>query len=190
MQAGRDYFALDDPNINVIVGDGRYELNQLQSRYDVITLDAYKVPYIPWHLTTQEFFQEVRAHLTDQGTIAVNVGRAPNDRRLVEAITATLLTVFPTVHAIDVPGALNTILVATVQPSTADDLRANLEALGSKVDPLLQEAIQTAVIHIVPATAGDIVFTDERAPVETIIDSLVLRFLLAEGPEGLPGLGT
>ena len=130
VQAGRDYFALDDPNINVIVGDGRYELNQLQSKYDVITLDAYKVPYIPWHLTTQEFFQEVHAHLTDQGTVAVNVGRAPNDRRLVEAITATLLTVFPTVHAIDVPGALNTILVATVQPSTATDLAANLAALG------------------------------------------------------------
>ena len=66
VQAGRDYFALDDPNINVIVGDGRYELNQLQSAYDVITLDAYKVPYIPWHLTTQEFFQEVRVHLSDR----------------------------------------------------------------------------------------------------------------------------
>ena len=34
-----------------------------------------------------------------------------------------------------------------------------------------------------------VVFTDERAPVETIIDSLVLRFLLQEGPAGLPGLG-
>ncbi len=190
VQAGREYFALDDPNINVIVGDGRYELNQLQSAYDVITLDAYKVPYIPWHLTTQEFFEEVRAHLSNEGVLAINVGRAPHDRRLVEAITATLQTVFPSVHAIDVPGALNTILVATVQPTTAENLRASLEQLDPGADPLLREALGTAVTHLVPTVAGDVIFTDERAPVETIIDSLVIRFLLEEGPAGLPGLGS
>ena len=67
MQAGVDYFALNEPNINLIVGDGRYELNRLDGRYDVITIDAYKVPYIPWHLTTQQFFQEVAAHLDRAG---------------------------------------------------------------------------------------------------------------------------
>jgi spermidine synthase len=190
VQAGREYFALDDPNINVIVGDGRYELNQLQSAYGVITLDAYKVPYIPWHLTTQEFFREVRAHLSNEGVLAINVGRAPHDRRLVEAITATLQTVFPSVHAIDVPGALNTILVATVQPTTAENLRANLEQLDPGADPLLREALEMAVTHLVPTVAGEVIFTDERAPVETIIDSLVIRFLLEEGPAGLPGLGS
>jgi spermidine synthase len=190
VRAGEEYFSLDDPNINVIVGDGRYQLNQLQSTYDVITLDAYKVPYIPWHLTTREFFQEIRAHLTDEGVLAINVGRAPRDRRLVDAITATLDTVFPSVYAIDVPGALNTILIATVQTTTADNLSAGLDQLGPEADPLLREALETAVTHLVPAVAGDVIFTDERAPVETIIDSLVIRYLLEEGPAGLPGLGT
>ena len=190
VQAGRAYFALVEPNIRVIVGDGRYELNQLQTSYDVITLDAYKVPYIPWHLTTEEFFGEVRDRLNEQGVLAVNVGRAPQDRRLVEALTATLLRVFPTVHAIDVPGALNTILVATVQPTSAAALRANLERLDPAADPLLRAALETAVGNLVPATAGEVIFTDERAPVETMIDSLVLRFLLQDGPGGLPGLGT
>jgi spermidine synthase len=190
IEAGQEYFALDEANINLITGDGRYQLNQLPGVYDVITLDAYKVPYIPWHLTTREFFQEVRAHLNDDGVLAINVGRAPRDRRLVDAVTATLNTVFPTVHAIDVPGALNTILVATVQPTTPDNLRAGLEQLDPQADPLLRQALATAVTHLVPATAGEVVFTDERAPVETIIDSLVIRFLLEEGPTGLPGLGT
>lgn len=190
VQAGIDYFALDDPNINVITGDGRYQLNQLQSTYDVVTLDAYKVPYIPWHLTTREFFQEVKAHLADDGVLAINVGRAPRDRRLVEAVTATLNSVFPAVYAIDVPGALNTILFATVQPTTADNLRTGLEQLGPEADPLLREALETAANHLVPATAGDVIFSDERAPVETIIDSLVIRYLLEEGASGLPGLGT
>jgi len=40
----------------------------------------------------------------------------------------------------------------------------------------------------VPTTPSDVIFTDERAPVETIIDSLVLRYLLQEGVGGLPGV--
>ncbi|MCA9945277.1 MAG: fused MFS/spermidine synthase [Anaerolineales bacterium] len=189
VQAGIDYFALDEPNINLIVGDGRYELNQLTHRYDVITIDAYKVPYIPWHLTTQEFFEEVRDHLTETGVVAMNVGRAPRDRRLIDAMTATLLTIYPSVHAIDVPGSLNTILVATVQPTTLDRLTQNFVELDESVDPLLKAALETAVTSAVPNHPSDVIFTDERAPVETIIDSLVLGHLLREGVEGLPGLG-
>jgi spermidine synthase len=189
VQAGRDYFAMTDPNINVIVGDGRYELNQLDKQYDIITIDAYKVPYIPWHLTTQQFFEEVQTHLTEDGVVAVNVGRAPEDRTLIEAMTATMQTVFPTIHAVDVPGSLNTILVATNQPTTPENLAQNLTQLDPAVDPLLRAAIETASANLVPATASDIIFTDERAPVETIVDTLVLRYLLAEGPAGLPGLG-
>ena len=189
VQVGREYFALDEPNINVIVGDGRYELNQLEEQYDVITLDAYKVPYIPWHLTTQQFFGEVKDHLTDRGVLAMNVGRVPNDRRLVEAVTSTLLKEFPTVHTIDVPGSLNTILVATVRSTSSQTLSANLASLGAEQDPLLVRALQTAVDNVVATKASEIVFTDERAPVETMIDSIVIRYLLEEGPGALPGLG-
>jgi spermidine synthase len=188
IQTGVEYFALTEPHINLIAGDGRYELNRLHTRYDVITIDAYKVPYIPWHLATREFFQEVQAHLTETGVVAVNVGRAPQDRRLVDAMTATMLAVFPSVHAIDVPGTLNTILVATVQPTAAGNVADNLAQLGPNVDPLLREALNTAVIHTVPIAPSEVIFTDERAPVEIIIDSLVLRYLLQEGPGGLPGL--
>jgi spermidine synthase len=189
VQAGVDYFAMTEANMNVIVGDGRYELNRLDIRYDVITIDAYKVPYIPWHLTTRDFFLEVKAHLQADGVVAMNVGRAPQDRRLVDAITATLLTVYPSVHAIDVPGSLNTILVATMQPTTAQNVADNLAQLTGDVDPLLRAALETAVAHTVPIAPSDVIFTDERAPVETIIDSLVLRYLLREGVAGLPGLG-
>jgi hypothetical protein len=189
VEAGRNYFALDEPNINVIVGDGRYELNRLPGRYDVITIDAYKVPYIPWHLTTREFFQEVRAHLNENGVVAINVGRAPTDRSLVEAMTATLQTVFPTVHTIDIPGSLNSILVATVQPTQAGELEQNLAHLDPAADPLLRDVLETALSNLVPTVASEVVFTDERAPLETIVDTLVIRYLLEQGPAGLPTIG-
>jgi spermidine synthase len=188
VQAGRDYFDLNEPNINVIVGDGRYELNQLDRSYDIITLDAYKVPYIPWHLTTKEFFEEVKAHLTESGILAINVGRGPGDRRLVEAVTATLYTVFPKVHVIDVPGSFNSILVATVKPTDAQNLNEALNKMNSHTNPLLKIALETAVANQAPTVASDVVFTDQRAPVETIIDSIVLRYLLEQGPAGLQSL--
>ena len=188
VKVGRTYFNLTEPNIEVIVGDGRYQLNQLDKKYDVITVDAYKVPYIPWHLTTQQFFEEVAARLTADGVVAINVGRAPNDRRLVDAMSSTLLTVFPSVHAIDVPQALNTILVATQQPTLTENVALNLSQLGPTADPLLVQVLQTAVQNSVPLHASNTIFTDERAPVETIIDSLVIRYLLEEGAFGLPGL--
>jgi spermidine synthase len=186
---GQEYFALNEPNIEVIVGDGRHELNRLPAGYDLITLDAYKVPYIPWHLTTREFFQEVHDHLSDDGALAVNVGRAPDDRRLVEAITATLLEVFPSVHTMDVPGSLNSILVATVRPTTASNLAQNMARLDATAHPLLRDTLAAAAANLAPTVASNVTFTDERAPVETIIDSIVLRYLLREGPAGLPGVG-
>lgn len=171
------------------MGDGRYELNRLTGPYDIITIDAYKVPYIPWHLTTQQYFQEVRAHLAENGVVAINVGRAPHDRSLVEAMTNTLLTVFPTVHTIDIPNSLNSILVATAQPTDPANVALGLAQLSVDSDPLLRASLQTAVQNLVPTVSSAILFTDERAPVETLIDSLVLRYLLEEGPSGLPGLG-
>jgi spermidine synthase len=188
VQIGRDYFAMEEPNINIIIGDGRYELNRLEDKYDIITLDAYKVPYIPWHLTTQEFFLEVKEHLSETGVLAINVGNVPDDPRLVQAITATLLTVFPSVHTLDVPGSFNSIIVATNQPTLTQNIIQNANQLPENSDPLLLKALGAAVDNLAPTESSDIVFTDERAPVETIIDSMVIRYLLRRGPVSLPGI--
>jgi hypothetical protein len=75
-----------------------------------------------------------------------------------------------------------------MQPTSLDNLTQNFIGLDESVDPLLRAALQTAVTHYVPNHPSDVIFTDERAPVETIIDSLVLRYLLSEGVGGLPGI--
>jgi predicted membrane-bound spermidine synthase len=191
VEAGARWFdmnAASMPNLNVIVEDGRYGLRDLPAgSYSVAALDAYRPPYIPWHLTTVEFFEEVRALLTDDGTVVINVGRTPSDRRLVDALTATLLEVFPSVHAMDVPYSFNTILVATVQPSSQDNLAANIARLPSDAPEMLRQVLELGARSLVPARASDLVFRDDRAPVETLVDSLVLNFLLSGGAEQLQG---
>ena len=126
VQVGRDYFGMDLPNLNVIVGDGRWSLEQSQQKYDLICVDAYRPPYIPPHLTTREFFQIAAGHLNPTGSLAINVGRAPGDRRLIDGLATTIRTIFSSVYVMDIPGTFNSILYATLQPTSVADLQGNL----------------------------------------------------------------
>lgn len=185
--AGRKYFELTQPNVNVIIGDGRWVLAHSSERYSVVLVDAYRLPYIPAHLTTVEFFREVRARLAQDGALAVNVGRAPDDRRLVDAIATTLASVFASVHIMDVPHSLNSVLVATMEPTQSAMLRRNLEALPDSASPLLRMALAAGVQALRPPAQPGLLFTDDRVPIEQLTDSILLRFLLQPGRPGLEG---
>ena len=176
---GQLLFAMNEPNLNVIVADGRWGLSHSPYRYSVIGVDAYRLPYIPWHLTTQEFFLEVYNHLEADGVMVINVGRTPNDRRLIEAMVGTVGSVFSTVHVVDVPNTFNTILYGTVQPSDAENLVANHVLLQSEGAPLaLLDSMKRTIDNLQPTPRSDVVFTDDWAPVETITNAMAIQFIL------------
>ncbi|MCS6910019.1 MAG: fused MFS/spermidine synthase, partial [Anaerolineales bacterium] len=183
VEVGRRWFAMTEPNLNVIVEDGRVALARSPRRYDVIAVDAYRVPYIPWHLTTREFFEEARAKLADDGVLVINVGRTPGDDRLVRAIAGTLRAVFPSVHVAEVPDSFNSIVYATARPTRAENLRANLERLPESAHPLLRKTLARVALHLGPTPPSDTVFTDDLAPVEFISNAIVLDFFLRGGRE-------
>jgi spermidine synthase len=180
---GEQFFGMNSvqmPSLNAIAEDGRYGLRKLTRQYTMIGIDAYRPPYIPWHLTTVEYFREVANLLTPNGVVVVNVGRTNTDRRLVDALANTMLHVFPSVHALDVPRSFNTLLVATQSPTTPDNLAQNLARLPQNASPVLRAALESAVDLLTPVTPSDVVFTDDRAPVELLIDSLILNFLFSD----------
>ncbi|MCE2490772.1 MAG: fused MFS/spermidine synthase [Anaerolineae bacterium] len=180
VDVARRWFGLDAiPGLQAWAADGRVALRQLPRQYSVIALDAYRPPYIPWHLTTVEFFEEARSRLLPAGALAVNVGRTHSDRRLVDAMTSTLLQVFPNVHVMDVPNSFNSILVATSQPSQAITLAQNLADLPEIASPILREALALGVASLAPTVPGSLIFRDDHAPVERLVDSLVQDFLLS-----------
>jgi spermidine synthase len=164
---------MNEPNLDVHVADGRAFLRRSEERYTVVAIDAYRLPYIPWHLTTVEFFREVRAHLTDDGVVTINVGHT-DDYQLVETMAATLRQVFPSVHAIDVPASFNTILVATVQPTEPENLAANSAFIE---DPVLRSIFEEAWGQMRDIEPGGMVLTDDRAPVEMLTHAVVLNYL-------------
>ncbi len=185
VEVGRQYFQMTMPNLNVIVQDGRVALAQSEKKYQVISVDAYRPPYIPWHLTTLEFFEIVRDHLSEDGVMVINVGRSPQDRRLVDALASTCLSVFPSVHIMDLPDSFNTILFATVQPTEAENLSANFTALNQSgtAPALLMQSMASTLANLQPAPEPGPVFTDDLAPIEWITNSMVVNFLLSGGAE-------
>jgi spermidine synthase len=179
VDVGRRYFDMTEPNLNVIVADGRWALARSRATYSVIGVDAYRLPYIPWHLTTREFFAEAHGHLAEDGVLVINVGRTFTDRRLIDAMVGTLQSVFASVHVVDVPDTFNSILFATVQATTPANLEANLAALEAEAHPLLRSAAARALENLQPTPASEVVFTDDWAPVEQLTNSIVLRFILS-----------
>jgi len=194
IQVGQKFFDMNQPNLNPIPKDGRVGLAQSDQKYSVIGIDAYRPPYIPWHLTTREFFQEVYQHLDENGVLVINVGRAPEDRRLIEGLVATVHTVFPSVYVMDIPDTFNSIVYATRHPTTLDDLYHNYQSLVERedVNQILIEAIQKAIVNLQPnpceinsleLSQGCVVFTDDWAPIEWITNSLVLNYIFFSGME-------
>jgi len=187
VEVAREYFDLREPNVQTFVQDGRYFLARTAARYDVIAVDAYRTPYIPFHLTTREFFELARRRLDDDGVLAVNVGYAGDDRTLVEAIADTVHTVFPTVYVIDSAEDYNSLVLASVQPTDLDTVRARLEGLD---EPLLAAVAARALPGLSRWERRAAVLTDDRAPVEQIVHGIVLRYALGvaqgTGEEALP----
>jgi len=190
VDVGREYFDMSQENLNVYVQDGRWGLAHSEEKYQIISMDAYRPPYIPYHLTTREFFQIARDHLTDDGVLVLNVGRAPNDRRMIDALSTTLLTIFPDVHVIDLPYSFNSILYATMQPTSADNLKENLKLLlereeSGEISPLLIQSVEIAMLNAAPTPQESIVFTDDKAPVEWITNAMVLNFIFSDDVDNL-----
>jgi hypothetical protein len=116
--------------------------------------------------------------------VTINVGRTPEDRSLVEALTATMGTVFASVYVMDVPSTFNTILVATVQPTTAQNLSDNLAAIEN---PLLHGAVEQAIQALQPTVVSETIFTDDLAPIELMTNQIVIDYILSGGVDTLAG---
>ena len=184
LAAGREWFDMNQPNLAAYAMDGRRFLYRppagAAAAYDVIAVDAYRPPYIPFHLVTLEFFALARDRLAETGVVAVNVGRTHTDYSLVDAIAATMRSVFPSVYVVDEPDngspLGNSLVVATRSPTTLADLAANLPAFGGGLLGQVAPVMSAARAAEPPADAP--VFTDDRAPVEQVVHTLVLRHVL------------
>jgi spermidine synthase len=167
---GKRYFGLRErPQLKLYTEDARPFLRRIDARYDAIFVDAYRQPYIPFYLTTVEFFDLAREKLNPGGVLIVNVGHPEGSDELEKVLSATVGEVFPHV-ARDPLEDVNTLLVAAEEQPTADNLREVATSLPTDLRPL---ALNTAS-RLEPALPGGTVYTDDHAPVEWLIDASIV----------------
>lgn len=184
VEVGREYFDMDFDNLTVHIQDGRWGLDRVDVTYDVISVDAYRPPYIPWHMTTLEFFELVHERLNDDGVMVINIGRSPLDRTLVNDLATTIRQVFPTIFVMDIPDSFNSVLFATKQPGSWENLYENYnDLLNTDVHPLLLEAMATTITFRQPMPEWTRVYTDDLAPIEWVTNKIVYDYFLSGGLE-------
>lgn len=159
------YFDLEPARLNIVVGDGRYFVNQTRKQYDTIILDAFLGDSSPSHLMTVEAFREMRRALRPQGTLVINSfgDFGPGRDFLTASIYKTLAAVFRSVriHADGMHG--NTLFVASANPDLKILREPDLNAVhGSSVR---QVAAAFEGVREVTPTSGR-VLTDDYNPVE------------------------
>ncbi|MBI3891102.1 MAG: fused MFS/spermidine synthase [Candidatus Wallbacteria bacterium] len=193
VEMGRRYFEMNEPQLDVHVMDGRIFLARSERKWDLIMGDAYRQPYIPFHLATREYFQLVRDHLAPGGLMSINVGSPSLESPVATRIVNTVSAVFPRVSVLDVinPPAShfnNYVVIAgdreldgsLLEPSPGDlcELvvgRSNNGWLGSLM------ARRRADLHSAEThpTAG--VLEDDRAPVEVLTDWIIFEIASGSG---------
>ena len=113
--------------------------------------------------------------------MVINVGRTPNDRRLIDALYATASTVFPTLYVSDLPASYNSMLFATARPTTIQNFMDNYARLYADpaTPPFLLQIMEQTYAGLHPQTESGPIFTDDHDPVEQITNSMVLNYLLS-----------
>ncbi len=175
-RVGRRYFAMDENRrLTVHDADARPFLRSTDAMYDLIVVDAYRQPYVPFYLATREFFRLVREHLAPGGIVALNVAAVPDDKRLVRAVGTTLAAELPQV--LEWPALrFNTIVLGLTEPLAEGEVERRLRRGPADLAPLRELLAGEAR----PLVAAGRPWTDDRAPVEWLTDRMIVSYA-AEG---------
>jgi spermidine synthase len=167
---GRKWFDMRNPRLRVFHEDARPYLRRTDERYDVIMVDAYRQPYIPFYLATREFFELARDRLLPGGAVVVNAGHPEGQDDLEKVLSATMAEVFPVVLR-DPSEDTNTLILGSATGS-ADRLREAVPRLPAD----LRVLAQAAGARLGPRLRGGAVYTDDKAPVEWLIDKSIVDY--------------
>lgn len=200
LQVGRDYFGIAEDEasgkLRTFAQDGRVFLGQQpEERYDLILTDAYKQPYIPFHLATREYFELVHSRLRPGGVMAINVGAISTEAEIFRRLLSTVSDVFGEVRYVlvqnrNVPFNNHVVLAfrgeprwEQLDPGRSPELQALLD---QEAHPALQWVFRKANNEFFrfDAYSPERVFTDDRAPVEFYTEKMIYQYLAKGG--GIP----
>jgi len=153
-----------DDRLKVVIDDGRRYLMKTKEKYDVIIIDAYRGPFVPFHLLTKEFFELAASRLNKGGVVAQNIEPTT---MLFDSAATTMLAVLPSIDFYE--GGGNIVAIGYKERSLSDiEIRSRFQSKQKIYNPrynLLD--LQSKRIH--PEISNDAkVLTDNFAPVEAL----------------------
>lgn len=168
------YFELPE-NVDVTTYDGRAYLNTIHDKYDVIMVDAYQDITIPFQMSSVEFFELVKEHLTNDGVMVVNMNmRGSGNGDINQYLSDTISNVFSDVYTVDVPYSTNRELFASNNSDILNVFETNLEKENNADIKTLMHIVYSELTKYTP---GNLLMTDDKAPVELlgmrVIDELI-----------------
>ncbi len=132
VKVARDYFGFKTgPAMQVSEEDGRVFVKHRQREgvhYDLVVLDAFNEQYIPEHMLTREFLNEVKSILTPRGVLAANTFATSG---LYEHESATYDAVFGSFYALKSKNRV--ILVRLGNLPDRAELEANARSLEERL---------------------------------------------------------
>lgn len=174
----REYFDINLDNLNIHVQDGRIFSQLSDKNYDLILVDAYSNQiYIPWHLTTNEFFSELNSLLNEKGIVALNLNATSEESELYQAVTNTMAHNFEFVYSAPIPKSFNYIIFASNQPL---EFRGMLGHVAIRENQELVNLIMYLVENVktIGYNQEVILLTDDRAPVEHMTDQMYWEYII------------
>ena len=135
LKVARNYFNfIENDAVTSSVQDGRIFIKRAaikKQKYDWIILDAFNGDYIPEHLLTKEFFEEVKSVLAEGGVIAANTF---SSSKLYEHESATYHAVFSDFINVSRANRSNRIILAGVNSMpTEAQINQRIKALNPRL---------------------------------------------------------
>ncbi len=164
----RDFW-FDPTGTRILNQDARTALRTDGNRYDVIIGDAFTDIAVPAHLVTQEFFELVRAHLTENGVFLMNVIDHADRMIALMSLVHTLEQVFPHVEIWtearrpDPGERMINIIAAGFSPTEVEVLQ------GMSPAPITFARIPAQAQAQLKAARNPIILTDDYAPIDRLI---------------------
>lgn len=130
------FFFEEDANMSVAVNDARVFVKRagiLGEKYDYIILDAFGGDYIPEHLLTQEFLEEVKQIMTKDAVLVANTF---STSRFYDHESVTYQRVFGEFFNFKLPASGNRMIITQLDPLPP---RGNLITRAQSLAPSLEK---------------------------------------------------
>ncbi len=155
----------EDARLRTHVQDARVFVRQQQRRgnqYDLVLIDAFDRDYIPEHLLTREFLQQVRSLLTPTGVLAANTFAAG---ALARHEAATYQAVFDQLYQLDMDGGNRILLARRDALPSLPDVQRYAQAWDKRLALFrLLSADLLPRLALQPRAVGVKVLTDQYSP--------------------------